>query len=119
MPEWFIRAIESPVMSRFVDVQDCPIHYLLWRGDDEDADRRGLLLVHGGGAHANWWRYIGPFFTRYFRVAAIDLSGMGDSGHREEYSALVRAAEIRAAYSRSSARSAKRTRLRPAQESAR
>ena len=96
MPDWFTWAIESPVISHFVDVEGCPIHYLLWRGDDEDADRRGLLLVHGGGAHANWWRFIGPFFTRYFRVAALDLSGMGDSGQREGYNAEVRAAEIRA-----------------------
>ena len=96
MPDWFTWAIESPLTSRFVNVEGCPIHYLLWRGEDEDADQRGLLLVHGGGAHANWWRFIGPFFTRYFRVAALDLSGMGDSGQRERYNAEIRAAEIRA-----------------------
>ena len=96
MPDWFTWAIESPLTSRFVNVEGCPIHYLLWRGEDEDADQRGLLLVHGGGAHANWWRFIGPFFTRYFRVAALDLSGMGDSGQREGYNAEIRAAEIRA-----------------------
>ena len=98
MPDWFTWAIESPLTSRFVNVEGCPIHYLLWRGEDEDADQRGLLLVHGGGAHANWWRFIGPFFTRYFRVAALDLSGMGDSGQREGYNAEIRAAEIRLAY---------------------
>jgi pimeloyl-ACP methyl ester carboxylesterase len=27
--------------------------------------------------HSHWWSYIAPYFTRDFRVAAIDLSGMG------------------------------------------
>ncbi len=83
-----------PGQSHFVDVGDCPIHYLLWPGDDETADRRGLLLVHGGGAHAHWWSFIAPYLARDFRVAAIDLSGMGDSGRRADYSAELRAAEI-------------------------
>lgn len=95
-PEWFTRAVEAPRASRFVDVEGCPIHYLLWPGESPEADRRGLLLVHGGGAHANWWRFIAPFFTRYYRVAAIDLSGMGDSGRRPEYDARLRAEEMRA-----------------------
>jgi pimeloyl-ACP methyl ester carboxylesterase len=42
--------------------------------------------VHGSGAHAHWWDFIAPFFTEHYGVAAIDLSGMGDSGHRETYS---------------------------------
>ncbi|MEQ1819104.1 MAG: glycoside hydrolase family 15 protein, partial [Terricaulis sp.] len=47
-------------------------------------------------AHANWWRFIAPFFTRDYRVAALDLSGMGDSGKRPEYNATLRADEMRA-----------------------
>ena len=95
-PSWFNWAVESPLSSNFVEVEGCPIHYLVWPGDDERANERGLLLVHGGGAHANWWRFIGPFFTRYFRVAAIDQSGMGDSGTRDDYDAEIRVEEIRA-----------------------
>ncbi|MEM7467498.1 MAG: alpha/beta hydrolase [Pseudomonadota bacterium] len=56
----------------------------------------GLLLVHGGGAHANWWRFVAPFFVEQFRVVALDLSGMGDSATRENYSASLRAQEMRA-----------------------
>lgn len=93
-PAWFDWALARPVTSAFVDVGGCPIHYLLWPGDDARADSRGLLFVHGGGAHANWWRFIAPFFTRDFRVAALDLSGMGDSGRRETYDAGQRAQEI-------------------------
>ena len=93
-PEWFDWAIMQPCESRFVDVDDCRIHYLFWDSTDTHANPPGLLLVHGGGAHANWWRFIAPFFAKQFRVAAIDLSGMGDSGVREKYSAEFRAREM-------------------------
>jgi pimeloyl-ACP methyl ester carboxylesterase len=70
-----------PLADEWVDVDDASIHYLSWgvRG------RRGLIFVHGGGAHAHWWSPVAATFAREFRVAAIDLSGHGDSGHRESY----------------------------------
>ncbi len=95
-PDWFDWAIGRPRESRVITVDDCPIHYLLWPADDPGADRHGLLFVHGGGAHAHWWSFIAPYFTRDFRVAAIDLAGMGDSGRRTSYGAEQRATEIRA-----------------------
>jgi pimeloyl-ACP methyl ester carboxylesterase len=61
-----------------------------------EAGRARPLFVHGGGAHSHWWSYIAPYFTRDFRVAAIDLSGMGDSGWRAHYNSELRAEEIRA-----------------------
>lgn len=98
-PAWFDWALARPYRSHYVTVSDCPIHYMVWPGDDQRAASRGLLLVHGGGAHANWWRFIAPFFTRDFRVAALDLSGMGDSGKRPAYDASLRADEMRAVLS--------------------
>jgi pimeloyl-ACP methyl ester carboxylesterase len=95
-PDWFRWAIASPRQSRSVTVEGCPIHYLLWPAKAERLDDCGLLFVHGGGAHAHWWSFIAPYFTRASRVAAIDLSGMGDSGRRESYSAELRAKEMRA-----------------------
>ncbi len=93
-PAWFRWAIDQPHTAHSVEVDGCDINYLLWPGADETANRRGILLVHGGGAHANWWSFIAPYFTRDFRVAAIDLSGMGDSGRRQSYSAELRAREM-------------------------
>ena len=96
-PDWFRRAISQPTQSRFVDVDGCSIHYLTWFEDSDGTaadDRPGLLFVHGGGAHANWWRFIAPFFIEAYRVAAIDLSGMGDSGARETYHPDTWAREI-------------------------
>lgn len=93
-PAWFDWAISQPHSAHRVDVEGCAINYLLWPGQSTRANQRGILLVHGGGAHANWWTFIAPYFTRDFRVAAIDLSGMGDSGRREAYSSELRAQEM-------------------------
>jgi pimeloyl-ACP methyl ester carboxylesterase len=95
-PDWFRWAISRPKQSRWVAVAGCPIHYLFWPAEPDGAIGRGLLFVHGGGAHAQWWSFIAPYFMRQFNVAAIDLSGMGDSGRREHYSSELRAAEMRA-----------------------
>lgn len=91
-PAWFEKALAVPYEDRFVDVEGCSIHYLLWG----EADKPGLLLVHGGGAHAHWWAFLAPFFTDHYRVAAIDLSGAGDSGRREKYSEDLFSAELMA-----------------------
>ena len=97
-PDWFRRAIAYPAQSRLLEVAGCRIHYLAWFDPDADGAhqpaRPGLLLIHGGGAHANWWRFIAPFFAASHRVCAIDLSGMGDSGARETYAPDTWTAEI-------------------------
>lgn len=91
-PDWFQRAVSTPREDRVVEVGGCPIHYLRWG----DSAKPGLLLVHGSGAHAHWWDFIAPYFTDHNCVAAIDLSGMGDSGHRQGYTSELFAAEVMA-----------------------
>ena len=86
-PDWFQWAISQPGRSQFVSVAGCPIHYLHWAHAPARLSEHGLLFVHGGGAHSQWWSYIAPYFSRDFRVAAIDLSGMGDSGFAPKNSA--------------------------------
>ncbi|HEY1828960.1 MAG TPA: alpha/beta hydrolase [Acidimicrobiales bacterium] len=80
-PGWFQRAIDVPYRDEQVDVEGCAIHYLSWG----DPGHKGLVFVHGGGAHAHWWTPLAATFAAEYRVAAIDLSGHGDSGHREVY----------------------------------
>ena len=80
-PDWFEQAIATPAESNWVNVEGARIHYLRWGG----RDKPGLLLIHGNGAHAFWWSFIAPFLAREYNVAAMDLSGMGDSEPRAHY----------------------------------
>ncbi len=89
-PDWFKRAVATRPEDHTVEVEGCPIHYLRWG----DPAKPGLLLAHGSGAHAHWWDFIAPYFTDHNCVAALDLSGMGDSGHRRGYSSEVFASEL-------------------------
>ncbi|MEO7054017.1 MAG: alpha/beta hydrolase, partial [Rhizomicrobium sp.] len=77
-PRWFADITRHAPESRFVMVQGARIHYLRWG----DAAKPGILLVHGNAAHAYWWSFIAPFLARDYHVAAMDLSGMGDSQWR-------------------------------------
>ncbi|MDP6874051.1 MAG: alpha/beta hydrolase [Alphaproteobacteria bacterium] len=95
-PDWFHWAIAQQGQSRRVEVEGCSIHYLLWQPEAGVENPGGILFVHGGGAHAHWWSFIAPFFTEDRAVAAIDFSGMGDSGRREDYSSEVHVPEIAA-----------------------
>ncbi len=81
-PKWFEDAVTTEPESAFVEVEGARIHYLRW------GNRKlpGLLLVHGNAAHAYWWSFIAPFLARDYNVAAMDLSGMGDSDWRASYS---------------------------------
>ena len=85
-PDWFEKAIAAPSEEGAVEVGGARIRYSVWGESAQDATRRGLLFVHGGRAHRNWWRPFAPFFAENRRVAALDLSGMGDSDWREKYS---------------------------------
>jgi len=78
-PQWFKGVLAVEPESRFVEVAGARIHYLRWG----DRARPGLLLVHGNAAHAHWWDFIAPFLARDYNVAAMDLSGMGDSDWRK------------------------------------
>ncbi len=89
-PGWFRRALQTPFFDEHVDVDGARIHYLAWG----EPGRRGLVFVHGGAAHAHWWTHVAAWYARYYRVVAIDLSGHGDSEHRDAYSLEQWAAEV-------------------------
>ena len=91
-PEWFTRAVNAPVESKYADVNGAQIHYLSWNADD--AHKPGLLFAHGFRAHARWWSFIAPFFLSRYRVVALDFAGMGDSGARPEYTPALFSRDI-------------------------
>ena len=87
-PEWFSRALRREPSRRFVDVDGAKIETLIWE-PAEAATKPALLLLHGNGAHADWWSFIAPFLVRERRVAALSWSGMGRSDWRPTYSRPV------------------------------
>jgi pimeloyl-ACP methyl ester carboxylesterase len=89
-PKWFTDALAAPRSERFVEVEGCRIRYLSWG----DPAKPGVVLVHGGAAHAEWWSFLAPQLASQYHVVAPDLSGHGDSGRREEYPREVWAREV-------------------------
>jgi pimeloyl-ACP methyl ester carboxylesterase len=92
IPRWFREAVATPFVTARVVVDGCRIHYLKWG----ETGKPGIVLVHGGAAHAHWWSFIAPQLTREYQVVALDLSGHGESGRREAYPRETWAKEIMA-----------------------
>lgn len=92
-PAWFEQALAIPFDTGSVDVDGARIQWKAWG----QVGQPGLVLVHGGVAHKDWWDSIGPFLAETRRVVALDLSGMGDSDHRDVYKMDVYADEVMAA----------------------
>ncbi|MBO6764179.1 alpha/beta fold hydrolase [Maricaulis sp.] len=92
-PDWFANALAKPTEAGTVTVEGATVCWKAWgqRG------MPGLILVHGGVAHKDWWDSIAPFLADTRRVVALDLTGMGDSDHRERYSMDTYAREVIAA----------------------
>ncbi len=83
-PAWFEKSLASPGTQRSVEVDGTDINYFSWGTTGSP----GLVLIHGGGANAYWWSFLAPLFADEYQVVAIDLSGHGDSGWRDEYSLI-------------------------------
>jgi pimeloyl-ACP methyl ester carboxylesterase len=97
-PGWFTAALAAPADEGSVDVAGARITYRAWG----PAGAPGLVLVHGTAAHARWWDHIAPFLRDHgvpdgashgsalrddgLRVAALSMSGHGDSDWRDRYS---------------------------------
>ena len=92
VPRWFASALAAPVHTGAAEVDGARIAYRAWG----EGGVSGIVLVHGGAAHARWWDHIGPLLATDRRVVALDLSGHGESGRRPGYSLDHWAAEVMA-----------------------
>jgi pimeloyl-ACP methyl ester carboxylesterase len=92
IPDWFFEAVETEYQTRSVEVDECDVVYQLWG----DAGKPGLLFIHGMYAHAHWWDFIAPQLCDDYQVAAMNLTGMGDSDFRYAYDGTTFAEEIKA-----------------------
>ena len=90
IPEWFFQAVETPAETRSVEVDECDVMYRLYPSEGKP----GMLLIHGMNAHSRWWDFIAPQLTDEYAIAAMDLTGMGDSDYRYSYDPDTYAAEI-------------------------
>ena len=90
IPDWFWEAIDVEPVTKSVEVDECDVSYRHY----EAIGKPGMLLIHGMNAHSRWWDFIAPQLLDRYQVAAMDLTGMGDSDYRYEYSSNTYADEI-------------------------
>lgn len=91
-PAWFTDAVGTTPETGQVEVGGVPIAYRAWG----EPGGPGVVLVHGGAAHARWWDHVAPLLVEGSRrVVAVDLSGHGDSGRSPSYDLDRWAAELR------------------------
>jgi pimeloyl-ACP methyl ester carboxylesterase len=89
-PLWFTETLATEPSEHEITVEGTPIRYLSWG----ESGKPGLVFVHGGAAHAQWWSFIAPMFTEHWHPVALHLSGHGDSGRRDSYSHEMWASEV-------------------------
>ena len=89
--DWFNESILIKPIAKQIEVHKKSINYLVWG----DQGKPGLFFIHGYSSHAHWWDFVAPAFIDNYCVVAIDLSGCGDSDHRDEYSQEIFADEIK------------------------
>ena len=89
-PKWFLDALAKKPDIKTVRIKGSKISYNCWG----EKNKPGLIFVHGGMAHADWWNFITPYFLKTHRVIAMNLGGMGDSEWRKEYSTETWGLEI-------------------------
>ncbi len=92
IPDWFWQAVETEPETRSVEVDECDVAYRFY----PSPGKPGMLLIHGMNAHSRWWDFIAPQLLDEYEIAAMDLTGMGDSDYRYEYDSDTFAAEIKA-----------------------
>ena len=91
-PDWFWEAVETQATEHTFEVEGCEVAYRVWNAGSTGPG--GILLLHGLYAHSRWWDFIAPQISGESKVVAMDLTGMGDSDHRYEYTSSTYVDEI-------------------------
>lgn len=90
-PDWFTDFLQAPCQQHSIVSAGARVSYRQWTTDKM---LPGLVFVHGHAAHSHWWDFIAPAFMERFNVVALDMTGAGDSAHRDEYTPQGFAQEI-------------------------
>ncbi|TQM11200.1 alpha/beta fold hydrolase [Pseudonocardia kunmingensis] len=75
---------DLPELQESVEVDGAYVRFSVSGRGEQD-----VALVHGSGAHHGWWYRVVPALKDHWRVITLDLSGHGDSDHRERYDAAT------------------------------
>ena len=84
------KGLAQPAQQKQLELAGTQLNILQWG----DPGQPGLLFLHGGAAHAGWWRFIAPFFLPDYHCIAVDISGHGDSARRTKYTAVQWCEEV-------------------------
>jgi pimeloyl-ACP methyl ester carboxylesterase len=87
--KWLVNALSVEREEGWVESNGAQIHYFRWG----DPSKPGLLMLHGFLAHSRCFAFIAPLLADDYHIVAYDLSGMGDSGVRDDYPDDIRVAE--------------------------
>lgn len=87
--KWLTEVLTVDREEGWLDSNGTSIHYFRWG----DPSKPGLLMLHGFLAHSRCFAFIAPLLANDYHIVAYDLSGMGDSGAREDYPDDIRVAE--------------------------
>lgn len=60
-------------MSKYIDLEDVKIGY------DDEGEGEPFILLHGLGGDVREWLLQTPYFSKFYRVIAVDLPGHGSS----------------------------------------
>lgn len=93
-PHWYTNSLNCPSTSHTVTVEGAKIAYEVWDQTQPASNPKGLVLIHGSNAHLEWWRFVAPMLADQFRVAALDLSGHGNSDWRDTYNGAQLGREV-------------------------
>jgi phosphoglycerate dehydrogenase-like enzyme/pimeloyl-ACP methyl ester carboxylesterase len=81
-PAWYRAALAATASTGQVTVDGASVHFRCWG----PAGAPGVVLVHGSASHSRWWDHVAPLLAASgWRVAAVDLTGHGDSDRRPRY----------------------------------
>jgi pimeloyl-ACP methyl ester carboxylesterase len=67
--------MRTTATHKYLQLDQVNLHYLDYGGEGP----LSMLWLHGSGANAHWFDFVGPPLTRDRRVLAVDLRGHGDS----------------------------------------
>ena len=81
-PSWFHSSITDKPRAESLQQPLGKVSYQVW---DRETAENIIVLIHGTGAHKQWWDPIAPLLNKNCSIIAPDLPGMGESEHRSEY----------------------------------